>query len=200
MIEAVKGNLVQCDATHVVVDLHGLYMGMDVSLRASQAIQKQGDRVHIPTHLHVKEGILELYGFASQREKEVFLKLITVSGIGPKIALRILSDVTPSDLVHFILTEQIAQLTALKGIGKKTAQVMVATLKSPLSNLDMNSPDTGASNEQSQNHKVMQDAIRALIALGIKDNTAQKAAESAHQTLGDSADTSQVIALALKSV
>jgi Holliday junction DNA helicase RuvA len=121
--------------------------------------------------------------------------LITVSGIGPKIALRLLSAISPELLVSHILNGNLAQLTALKGIGKKTAEVMVASLRAPLSKLNLGSTDS-IPGTQGQN-KALADAVLALVTLGVKESPAQSSAEKASQRLGKEASTSQLITEAL---
>ena len=198
MIEALKGILKKKDPTHLLVDVNGVGYGVDVSLRTSDCCGQEGEPLELDTYLHVKEGIMELYGFASRNEREVFLKLITVSGIGPKIALRILSEISPESLIEQILGGKVHELTLLKGIGKKTAEVMIASLRTPLSKLRL--AGEGMLMGISEKHKTIRDAVLALVALGVKETTAQSAAEKATASLGPQASTSQIITEAFRLI
>lgn len=197
MIEFLSGRLAQRSPARLVIDVGGVGYGVDVSLRTAEAYPREGETVEILTWLHVKEEILELYGFGDSVEKAVFLKLIGVSGIGPRMALRILSAVTPDQLARMIVGGDIRGLTALKGVGKKTAEVMVATLRNSMSKLDLRAPE-GA--RALPGGEAARDAVLALVTLGVKDAQAQAAVQKALDRLGDKADTGQLITQALQEV
>jgi Holliday junction DNA helicase RuvA len=198
MIEFLRGRLAQRGPARLVVDVGGVGFGVDVSLRTAEAYPREGETVEILTWLHVKEEILELYGFREAVEKAVFLKLIAVSGIGPRMALRILSAITPQQLAQMIVGGDIRGLTALKGVGKKTAEVMVATLRTPMSKLDLKT-DPGNRQVTAESESA-RDAALALITLGVKDAQAQAAVQKAIDKLGDKANTRQLITQALQEV
>ncbi len=199
MIEFLKGKLAQTHPTRLVVDVGGVGFGIDVSLRTAESFQKVGEPIDIITYLHVKEDSLELYGFQNSVEKMIFLKLLGVSGIGPKLALRILSAVQPYQLAQMIVSGDIRSLTALKGIGKKTAEVMVASLRTSLGKLDIQGPD-GPSPNVSTGNESARDAIMALVSLGVKEAAAQQSVQKALEKLGEKANTSQIITQALQEV
>ncbi|MBF0429890.1 MAG: Holliday junction branch migration protein RuvA [Fibrobacteria bacterium] len=196
MIEFLKGILLQKDPIHLLIDVNGVGYGVNVSVRTSEKCANIQEEIALPVYLHVKEGIMELYGFLSEIEKEVFLRLITVSGIGPKIALRMLSEIAPEALVSEVINGNIRQLTALKGIGKKTAEVMVASLRSPFSKLKIT--EQAKTQKFESYDKTLSDTIKALIALGVKESSAQTAAEKAYDALDRKSTTSQTIPEALK--
>jgi holliday junction DNA helicase RuvA len=198
MIEFLRGRLAQRQPARLVIDVGGVGFGVDVSLRTAEMFGREGETVEISTWLHVKEEVLELYGFHSGAEKAIFLKLIGVSGIGPRLALRILSAVPPHQLSQMILGGDIRGLTALKGIGKKTAEVMVATLRNSLAKLDLRAPEGGRALEAGD--ETLRDAVLALVTLGVKDALAQAAVQKASEKLGEKAGTSQLIAQALQEV
>jgi Holliday junction DNA helicase RuvA len=196
VIESISGIVKLKDPTHLLMDVNGIGFGMDISLKTSEKVPNQGEAAEISTYLHVKEGIMELYGFVDELEKAVFLKLISVSGIGPKIALRILSEITPESLIFQVLEGNVPALTGLKGIGKKTAEVMIASLRTPFSKLKVeNQTPVKVGHTHS---KVLSDAVRALVVLGVKENTAQKAVEKALQQQSGRSDTNKIISMALK--
>jgi len=197
MIEYLKGKLLKKEPTHLIIEVNGIGYGVEIAFRTSELIPKEGEKVELSTYLNVKENLMELYGFTSSNEKEVFLKLITVSGIGPRVALRILSEIEPEFLIAHILEGNVLKLTTLKGIGKKTAEVMIASLRNPLSKLKLsNSTPSKLPFGQSQQ---AQDAIKALIALGEKESAAQSAVEKALKNSGNDVTTSQLISESLKS-
>src|SRR5690606_19886433 len=138
VIEFLRGKLSVKTATRLVVEVGGgVGFGVDVSLRTAERVGNPGDAVQILTYLHVREEALDLYGFADAAERALFLKLLGVSGVGPRLALRILSAVSPQKLADMILHGDVRGLTAMKGVGKKTAEVLIASLRSGLSKLDL---------------------------------------------------------------
>lgn len=199
MIEFLRGRLALSQPTRLVIDVGGVGFGVDVSLRTGESFTKIGEPIEIITYLHVKEDALEIYGFQSPMEKMVFLKLLGVSGIGPKLALRILSAVQPHQLAQMIVSGDIRSLTALKGIGKKTAEVMVATLRTSIGKMDLRGED-GEKPPMDIGSESARDAIMALISLGVKEAAAQLAVQKATARLGDKANTSQLITQALQEV
>ena len=198
MIEFLRGRLAHKQPARVVIDVGGVGMGVDVSLRTAEAMPGEGEIVNLLTYLHVREESLELYGFGDEVERILFLKLLGVSGIGPRLALRILSALPPWQLARLIIDGDIRSLTALKGIGKKTAEVMVASLRASLAKMDLR-PPTGAPASAAGN-EASRDAIQALITLGVKEGAAQAAVQKALEKLGETAGTTQLITRALQEV
>jgi Holliday junction DNA helicase RuvA len=200
MIEFLRGRLDHRQPTRLVIDVGGVGMGVDVSLRTAEKYPTVGDTVRILTYLHVREESLDLYGFQDLAERALFLKLLSVSGIGPRLALRILSAVPPQQLAQMILAGDIRGLTALKGIGKKTAEVMVASLRSSMAKLDLPPSGDGKPVAGEAGGEAARDAVLALISLGVKDVAAQAAVQKAQSRLGSQAQANQLIAQALQEV
>lgn len=198
MIDFLKGKIWRWAPTHVTLDVNGVGYGIDVSIKTSQQFSQINEEVVINTYLHVKEGILELYGFSTDIEREVFIKIISVSGIGPKIALRVLSEVSSEDLISMITQGNVNALVGLKGIGKKTAEVMIATLRNQFIKLNNSLAARGVEGKSFNSH--INDAILALIALGVNETTARKAVDKAIQNVDSKASTSQIISESLKLV
>ncbi len=198
MIDYLSGILIQRHPARLVINVGGVGFGVDVSLRASEAFPNIGEKVELSTWLYVKEGILELYGFTDPSEKEIFLKLIGVSGIGPRLGLRILSESSPERLAGMIRDADIRGLTALKGIGKKTAEMLVASLRTAVSKMIFTPSGQASAPSPLGEHE--RDAVLALIALGVKDAQAQAAVAKSRQKLGETAGASQLIAQALQEV
>ena len=199
MIEFLRGKLSVKTATRLVVEVGGgVGFGVDVSLRTAERVGNPGDAVEILTYLHVREEALDLYGFSDAAERALFLKLLGVSGVGPKLALRILSAVSPQKLADMILHGDVRALTSLKGVGKKTAEVLIASLRSGLSKLDLTSAEDGAGPDASAEGTTFRDAMMALVSLGVKEAAAQEAVRKASKKLGADAGTSALIAQALQ--
>jgi Holliday junction DNA helicase RuvA len=197
VIEFLTGKLASKAATRLVIDVGGVAFGLDVSLRASEKAGNPGDTVQVLTYLHVREEALDLYGFTDGAERALFLKLIGVSGVGPRLALRILSAVTPQQLANMILHSDVKNLTALKGVGKKTAEVLIASLRASMSKLDLPHDDSPGA-EPSAEGGIFRDAVMALVSLGVKEPAAQEAVRKASQKLGPDVTTSALISQALQ--
>jgi Holliday junction DNA helicase RuvA len=200
MIEFLRGRLAQWQPARLVIDVGGVGMGVDVSLRTAEKYPREGETVEIITYLHVREESLDLYGFQDLVEKTIFLKLLSVSGIGPRMALRILSAVEPHQLAQMIVSGDLRGLTALKGVGKKTAEVMVASLRASFAKMDLQAPVGGKAAVLEPGGEAARDAVLALITLGVKEANAQMAVQKSLERLGEKATTSQIITQALQEV
>ena len=200
MIEQIRGKLIQKSPTFVVVDVAGIGYGVNVSARTGGMLPEENAEVLLYTNLVVREDSMTLFGFADQAEKDLFLMLLDVNGVGPKMAQRILSGVAPADLLNMIASDNKSALGKIKGLGKKTTEQMVLTLKDraaamlqALGNVEGSGVTgmgvlTGAKME----------AVLALHTLGVKDPAAEKAVAKAYENLGDSADAATLIPEALK--
>jgi len=132
VIAHLRGKLVEKDTARVVVDVNGVGYEVFVPLTTFSALPDRGSEVSIDIHTHVREDIIALYGFSSRRERTIFEKLMTISGIGPKLAVTILSGSSVDELVNAIRRSDLARLTAIPGVGKKTAERIVVELKDKL--------------------------------------------------------------------
>lgn len=197
MIERIRGTLVERHPTLAVIDCGGTGYGIQISTKTGEKLPAEGSEITLYTHLVVREDALELYGFFDREEKELFLNMIAVNGVGPKTALRILSGVSPEDFLSIIVREDRAALGKIKGVGKKTAEMFVLSLKDKaqvlLARVGGNASTAPISNAES-------DAIEALHTLQVKDPTARKAVEKAAEILGPNADTGALISEALKHI
>lgn len=132
MIAHLRGRLAQKEPARVIVDVNGVGYEVFVPLTTFSALPAPGADVSIDIHTHVREDIIALYGFSTGRERTIFEKLMTISGIGPKLAITILSGGSVEDLVGAIKRGDLARLTAIPGVGKKTAERIVLELKDKL--------------------------------------------------------------------
>jgi Holliday junction DNA helicase RuvA len=132
VIAHLRGKLAQKDSARVIVDVHGVGYEVFIPLTTLSALPDIGSDVSIDIHTHVREDIIALYGFSTRRERGIFEKLMTISGIGPKLAVTILSGGSVEDLVTAIKRGDLPRLTAIPGVGKKTAERIVLELKDKL--------------------------------------------------------------------
>ncbi len=132
MIAHLRGKLAQKDPSRVIVDVNGVGYEVFIPLTTFTALPNAGSEVSIDVHTHVREDVIALYGFSTRRERSIFEKLMTISGIGPKLAVTILSGGSVEDLVGAIKRSDLARLTAIPGVGKKTAERIVLELKDKL--------------------------------------------------------------------
>ena len=196
MIESLHGILIERHPTFAVIECGGVGYGVQISSRTGERLPQEGSELTMLTHLVVREDAMELFGFADSQEKEVFLNMISVNGVGPKTAQRILSGISPGDFLAIIAREDKTALGKIKGVGKKTAEQFILALKDKaiaLSSVSGGEQTALLSPTQSE-------AVLALHTLGGKDPAAQKAVEKAVEILGVNASVTQIIPEALKHV
>ncbi len=195
MIAFVKGNFVKKTPAQVIVDVNGVGYDLQISLNTYSSISNQ-DAGKLLTYLHITENAHTMYGFYEQREKELFLQLISISGIGASTARMMLSGMKPDEIVRAILLGDTKQLESIKGVGKKTAERIVVELKDKLGKI---STET-AIISTTQSNTIEQDALNALIALGIGRNNAEAALKKAYLHNGNNLTIENIIKLALKNL
>ncbi len=178
MIALVRGTLAYKSIDHVIIDVGGVGYRLFVPLSTFYLLPESGE-VTLITHTHVREDALLLYGFLTLEEKELFVLLIGISGIGPKVAVNILSHIPVGDLKRAIAAGDIKCLSGLPGIGKKTAERLVLELKDKVGPIDdlPGSNGSAAAARQSAGG-LINDVISALVNLGYKENQARKILES----------------------
>ena len=178
MIALIRGTLAYKSIDHVIIDVGGVGYRLSIPLSTFYSLPETGE-VSLFTHTHVREDALLLFGFLSMEEKELFIILIGISGVGPKLAVNILSHIPVGELKRAIAEGDIKRLSGLPGIGKKTAERLVLELKDKVGPLDElpASSDTTAVAGPTRN-TLINDVISALVNLGYKENTARKVLES----------------------
>lgn len=169
MIASLKGTIVLKTPTHCVVEVRGVGYKVSLSSRTLEKLPTIGQEVFLFIHTAVREDDISLYGFVEENEKTLFEKLITVNGIGNKLALTILSGIPPDELLTAIRREDLVRLTSVPGIGKKTAERMIVDLKDKLMDLLVTSatPKEGPTG-------LFEEALSALMNLGYQRNLAEK--------------------------
>ncbi len=170
MYDYIKGNVAELTPTYVVLDNHGVGYMINISLNSFNALQHQEDVVKVYVYEAIREDAHLLYGFTERRERELFLLLISVSGVGANTARMILSSLTPSDLEQTIASENVGILKSVKGIGAKTAERIIVDLKDKIKL----STDTLLDKSQVTS-EVFDEAMLALVMLGFTKQMSQKA-------------------------
>jgi Holliday junction DNA helicase RuvA len=171
MIEFVEGQLVEIQPTHAVVQCGGMGFHIQIPLSTFTELGGSGKKIRLLTHLHFRENDFELYGFATEAERSLFRLLISVSGIGPRTAIGILSAVQPAEFHRAVLLEDIDRLVAIPGIGRKTAQRLMVELKDKLEAII---PTEEMMTITSGDGRFLE-AVNALLALGYTRHFAEKA-------------------------
>jgi Holliday junction DNA helicase RuvA len=177
VIARLKGTLAEKTPNRLTVDVGGVGYDVLVPLSTFYGIGEPGADVALRIHTHVREDVIALYGFGTALEQDLFERLISISGIGPKLALAVLSGIDPGDLVRAIRAQDVARLTRIPGVGKKTAERIGLELKDRL-------PPGGASGVGQPDATVPGDDLRsdllsALTNLGYKGQVAEKAVDAA---------------------
>ncbi|MEJ8740281.1 MULTISPECIES: Holliday junction branch migration protein RuvA [unclassified Phocaeicola] len=196
MIEYIKGELTEITPAMAVVECNGLGYGINVSLNTYTAIQGKKE-VKLYIYEAIREDAYVLYGFASKQERELFLLLISVSGIGGNTARMILSALTPSELCNVISSGNDKLLKTVKGIGLKTAQRIIVDLKDKIATTDMGASATISSVATAANTEIYEEAVAALTMLGFAQAPSQKVVSAILKEEPEAA-VEKVIKLALK--
>lgn len=194
MIAYLKGKLVYKEPTFVQVEVNGIGYQASISLHTFSEIKDRED-LKLFTYMHVREDAHVLYGFASEAEKQMFLQLISVNGVGPNTALVVLSYLPPADLRAAIVREDAGALQAVKGIGGKTAQRLILELKDKLKKDGGDEPVKPGMVHNTMRHE----ALTALVTLGIAKPAAEKSIDSILKRMGTSISLEELVKQALKN-
>lgn len=189
MIAHLNGTLLSKQATSVIVDVGGVGYEVTIPLSTFYDLEETGSTVELRIYTHVREDTLQLYGFKTSRERELFLKIISVSGIGPKLGITLLSGMSADEVIASIRTNNLARLTLIPGVGRKTAERLLVELREKVAAMAPaefeeeagTRPDVAAPSEDS----VRSDALSALLNLGYQRSSAEKAIDSALSEGGD---------------
>lgn len=192
MISQISGNLLAKTDSHIVVGVGGVGYRLFVSKSSLMGLPGVGEEVSLLTHMHVREDAMLLYGFSTEDERELFLNLISISKIGPKVALAILSAYSPEILKKGIIRKDVSLISAIPGVGKKTAERLILELKEKL-----NLPDAVADSAVGEVDDSFIMAREALINLGF---TAQEVMKAMEMIDGSGLSVEEMIKECLKSL
>jgi Holliday junction DNA helicase RuvA len=179
MISHLRGRLLEKHPNRVIIDVQGVGYEAHVPLSTFYGMAEAGNEISLRIHTHVREDALLLYGFATLLELQLFERLISVSGIGPKLALAVLSGIEPNELITAVKAGDIARLTGIPGIGKKTAERIGLELKDKLAAFVAAGPVSAAETGTPSGDALRTDVLSALINLGYHRPLAERAADAA---------------------
>ena len=190
MIAHLSGTLLSKQATSVIVDVSGVGYEVTIPLSTFYDLEDLGSTVQLRIYTHVREDALQLYGFKTARERELFLKIISVTGIGPKLGITLLSGMSADEMIASIRTNNLARLTLIPGVGRKTAERLIMELREKVAELSSAQleEELGAKPEvsaESTEDAVRADALSALLNLGYQRSGAEKAIDAALSEGGD---------------
>lgn len=172
MIASLTGRLTSKTPTHILVDVHGVGYELSIPISTYDALPSEGETTEVCVHTHLRDDALQLFGFATAGEKAAFLLLTTVSGIGPKMALAILSTLRLADLRAAIRADDVEKLSTVPGVGKKSASRLILELKDKIDRLDLGDLRTPAE-APTPASATYDDALSALLNLGYKQADAK---------------------------
>jgi len=202
MIGRLRGNLIEKQPPYLVLDVNGVGYELQAPMTTFYRLPAIGAEVVLHTHLSITENLHQLFGFADQRDRSLFRTLIKVNGVGPKLAIAILSGMEADDIARCVRDNNIKALTKVPGIGTKTAERLVIELRDRLKNWDMPNSDVLSHNEIKQivsDNDIYTEAESALISLGYKPAEAAKMISMASKQKPD-AKSEELIRLALRSM
>ncbi len=176
MIAHLTGKLTHKSPDHIVVDVNGVGYQVFVPLSTFYALPDVGREVSLNIHTHLREAALKLFGFYTEEELKIFEQLITINKVGPKLAVTILSGMSPADLLSAINSSDVGKLNTIPGIGRKMAERLTLEMRGKLANI---SREFAAKTEDSvPRNGLFDDALSALVNLGYKKNEVEKTLKS----------------------
>ncbi len=174
MIATITGQLIHKSPAYVIVDVHGVGYQIFAPLSSFYHLPEVKETVTLQTYTHLREDALQLYGFLTMEEKDLFLLLITISGIGPKLALNILSGMPVAELVSAVRQGDVARLCSIPGIGQKIAARLALELKEKIAAIKTSEVET-VPGESEERRQIVEDALSALVNLGYNRAVAKEA-------------------------
>jgi Holliday junction DNA helicase RuvA len=173
MISTIQGVLAVKTPTGIIIETSGIGFQLSIPLSTYEVLPEHGQTVKLFTHLHVREDVLQLYGFASQKERSLFQLLLSVTGIGPKVAQGILSGISVDEFESAVGRQDAQALVRIPGVGKKTADRLVLELREKIKDLRMDEKRTAL-----REGSLPEEAVLALVSLGYKRTQAQETVQS----------------------
>ncbi|MGH9818930.1 MAG: Holliday junction branch migration protein RuvA, partial [Pyrinomonadaceae bacterium] len=188
MIAFLSGRLLEKQANTVIIDVAGVGYEVTVPLSTYYELGEIGSDIKLRIYTHVREDAIQLFGFKTNRERDLYLKLISVQGIGAKSGISLLSGMSADEIILALRTEDLARLTSIPGVGRKTAERLVIELRDKVSDMSAKGTDDSSKNESASGvDAVFDDALSALVNLGYQRSLAEKALK---QTVQDGTEIS----------
>jgi len=192
MIAHLSGTLLSKEPNSVIVEVGGVGYEVTIPISTFYDLDDPGSNVKLRIYTHVREDALQLYGFKTLRERELFMRLISVSGIGPKLGITLLSGMSADEMIASIRTNNLARLTLIPGVGRKTAERLVMELRDKVASLssaeleeELGGAAAAASGSLATEDSMRSDVLSALLNLGYQRGSAEKAVTSALDEGGD---------------
>jgi Holliday junction DNA helicase RuvA len=191
MIAHLSGTLLSKQPTSAIVDVGGVGYEVVIPLSTFYELGESGAQVQLRIYTHVREDALQLFGFKTARERELFLQLISVNGVGPSLAIKLLSGMNADEMIASIRTNNLVRLVAIPGVGRKTAERLVVDLRDKIAALSSPALEeefaaqAAAAGSPSSPDAMRDDAISALVNLGYQKAAAEKAVKTAIDEGGD---------------
>jgi len=190
MIAHLKGKLTRKSPVEITIDVNGVGYLVFVPLSTFYALPELGSEVSLGIHTHMREEALKLFGFYTTDEKKIFEKLITVNKVGPKLALTILSGMPPADLLSTIDSNDIAKLSTIPGIGRKTAERLILEMRDKLDGLSL---EFAVKKKPLPQNGLFDDALSALVNLGYKKSQAEQTLKKVYGEEGEESSIENLI-------
>jgi|MudIll2142460700_1097286.scaffolds.fasta_scaffold91125_2 Holliday junction DNA helicase RuvA len=201
MIAQIRGRLVSKEPHRVIVDVNGVGYQIFIPLSTYYQLPEPAAEVALHTHTHVREDALQLFGFHTRDEQTLFELLQGVSGIGPRLATNILSGISVEELVPALSDGNLTRLRAVPGVGKKLAERLVVELREKVASVRLGGVRTAQpAPAPSEDDRLLEDVVSALVNLGCNRKEAAKAAEIARKALGPAAEFETLIKAALRGL
>ncbi len=182
MIAHIQGRLHFKSPEYLIIDVDGVGYQIYVPLTTFYDLPDVESTVALHVHTHVREDALQLYGFQSPEDKALFVRLISVAGIGPRLAVNILSGITPAELADTIYRGDLARLISIPGVGRKTAERIMVEMRDKLAALPLGQ-EVAVPMKRAGSDAMAEDALSALLNLGYKKGVAQRAVDKARERL-----------------
>lgn len=198
MIALINGKIVYKGVSHVVVDVHGVGYRIFIPLTTFYELPEVGRDIALHIHTHVKEDAIHLFGFYNEQERDLFQMMISVSGIGPRIAMNILSGISAPELFHAISSRNVEKLIHIPGIGRKMAERLILELKEKVTKKMLLERDTVGEGWGEPSDMIRDDALSALLNLGYKNNVAKDALDKVWRSSDGKLGMDELLKKALK--
>lgn len=198
MIAMISGKIVYKGISHVVIDAQGVGYRVFIPLTTFYVLPENGHDVTLHIHTHVKQDGINLFGFYTIQERDIFELMLTVSGIGPKMSINILSGISVSELLNAISKGDLKKLISIPGLGKKTAERLILELKEKVIKRMIIEETPEGTDGQREKDIIKEDALSALVNLGYKNNIAQDALDKVMNELTTDLAMEQILKKTLK--
>lgn len=198
MIALISGKIVYKGISHIVVDTQGVGYRIFIPLTTFYELPEAGQLITLHVHTHVKQDAINLFGFYTVQERDLFQLMLSVSGIGPKMSMNILSGISVQELLRAISSGDVRKLISIPGLGKKTAERLILELKEKVLKKMMAEVMPAVDNQERVNQLIKEDVLSALVNLGYKSNIAQSALDKVLQVSAKEMPMEQLLKKTLK--